>query len=170
MCNLIDNDFFMETYIEYWKESYNAYCRHDRTTNIFWLTNACGKPANLPSDWEGGTTCISDEKTSVGMDRTDDIKKGIYQVLKLGSEGKNLKSDWRYKVGIISNIHPARHFETCLGSIKDLMWTISEKDDVTKISDLPPDQPIYNLFDGIVTFTKSYTKDGWVTDSFSLSG
>ena len=42
------------------------------------------------------------------MDRTDDIKKGIYQVLKLGSEGKPQSTKWNYKVGIISNIHPVR--------------------------------------------------------------
>lgn len=165
LTHLVDDNRFMDSYMTYWMHSYDAYCNINRSVSIFWLTNACGKPSNLPSDWQGGTTCISDEKTSVGMDRTDDIKKGIYQVLKIGSSAKESKSGWIFKVGIISNIHPARHFEVYLGSIKDLVWTIYE-DDVKCAKDLPPDWPLYNLFDGIVTFTQLYARDSWIRKTF----
>ncbi len=74
---LLNNKEFVAEYLEYWRVSFDIYCTKDESENIFWLTNACGKPSRLPSDWTGGVTCISDEKTSVGMDRTDDIKKGI---------------------------------------------------------------------------------------------
>lgn len=165
---LISNHDFIETYLEYWSESFAAYCKKDETENIFWLTNACGKPSNLGREWKGGVTCISDEKTSVGMDRTDDIKKGIYQVLKLGSEGKTIRTEWNYKIGILSNIHPARHFDVYLKPIKDMIWTISEKKDIKTSNDLDSDTPMYNLFDGIITFTRQYVRDNWIQSTLSF--
>lgn len=168
LIDLIENDNrFMRDYLNYWNSSYQAYCKIDKSTQIFWLTNACGKPSDLPVDWKGGVTCISDEKTSVGMDRTDDIKKGIYQVLKIGSEGKTKQSVWNCKVGIISNIHPARHFESYLSSIKDLVWTISQET-VRFAGDLESDWPLYNLFDGIITFTKTYVRDEWIQSNLKI--
>lgn len=162
--NLIKDPEFIKCYNDYWLSSFNLYCKKDDEQSIFWFTNACGKPSNLPKSWEGGTTCISDAKTSVGMDRTDDIKKGIYQVLKLGSEGKQHDFGWNYKVGIISNIHPARHFGTYIKPIKDLIWTTSVEKNVSFAGELPTDKPMYNLFDGIVTFTNCYIRDKWLLD------
>lgn len=164
--SLLDDVDFINDYLSYWKTSFNLYCQKDNRSNIFWFTNACGKPAPLPDDWEGGTTCISDAKTSVGMDRTDDIKKGIYQVLKLGSEGKHVHSKWNYKVGIISNIHPARHFTEYIKPIKDLIWTTATEKNIKFAADLPKDTPLYNLFDGILTFTESYIRDSWLQTDF----
>lgn len=163
--NLISDADFMETYLDYWKKSFEAYCKKDESENIFWLTNACGKPSSLGKEWK---TCISDEKTSVGMDRTDDIKKGIYQVLKLGSEGKVIETDWNYKIGILSNIHPARHFDVYLKPIKDMIWTITEKKEVKLANDLEPNTPMYNLFDGIITFTRQYVRDNWISSTLKF--
>ena len=161
------NDF-VRKYLDYWMASFESYCTKDDSTNIFWLTNACGKPSNLPDDWTGGVTCISDEKTSVGMDRTDDIKKGIYQVLKLGAEGKLKNTGWDCKVGIISNIHPARHFNVYLKPIKDLIWTIGNEKSIKIAGDLDPNTPMYNLFDGVVTFTDNYIRDPWLSDNLKM--
>ena len=165
---LLRNNDFVNKYLKYWMASFSAYCTKDDSTNIFWLTNACGKPSNLPDDWTGGVTCISDEKTSVGMDRTDDIKKGIYQVLKLGAEGKLKNTGWDCKVGIISNIHPARHFNVYLKPIKDLIWTIGNEQSVKIAGDLDPNTPMYNLFDGVVTFTDNYIRDPWLSENLKM--
>lgn len=170
MMELINDDNFISLYLEYWHASYILYGNKDESENIFWLTNACGKPSSLPPSWTGGVTCISDEKTSVGMDRTDDIKKGIYQVLKLGSEGKMINSHWKYKVGILSNIHPYRHFDIYIKPIKDLIWTIAKEKGITTAGELRPDTPMYNLFDGIITFTKSYVRDSWILEHLKIIG
>lgn len=57
----------------------------------YWFTNSCGQPIPRPDTWPHragtGYESVSDSKTSVGIDRTDDIKKGTYQILKLGAEG-----------------------------------------------------------------------------------
>ncbi|OJW30413.1 MAG: hypothetical protein BGO54_13330 [Sphingobacteriales bacterium 46-32] len=172
MIDLLENDAeFFDCYFEYWLESFNSYSPKSNK-NIFWLTNACGTPTPIPEGWQkrrvgSGYESISDSKTSVGMDRTDDIKKGIYQVLKLGSEGKPFSATWDYKVGIISNIHPARHFDDYLKSLKDIVWTNDETGRAKFVKDLPDDQKIYNLFDGIIALTKSYSRDEWIDKLFS---
>ncbi|GAK54299.1 BssHII restriction endonuclease [Candidatus Moduliflexus flocculans] len=79
---------FLLVYYEFWDVALSHY--HPKVTeSIYWLTNGCGAPSPRPEWWpkskggdgEGFET-VSDSKTSVGMDRTDDIKKGIYQILK----------------------------------------------------------------------------------------
>jgi hypothetical protein len=100
------------------------------------------------------------------MDRTDDLKKGIYQVLKLGSLGKPVSGKWNYKVAIISNIHAARHFEEYLESLKNVVWTIDASGKAKKIADLPEEQAVYNLFDGLVALTSTFCRDEWIGEMF----
>jgi hypothetical protein len=169
--NLLKKDpSFLKEYFHFWDEALNAY--HPKLNRtIFWLTNACGTPVPLPQGWAkrrrgDGFESISDSKTSVGMDRTDDIKKGIYQVLKLGSLGKPCTSKWDYKVGIISNIHAARHFDEYLESLRDIIWTLDTSGRAKRISDLPANQNVYNLFDGIIALTSTLSRDEWIDSVF----
>lgn len=175
MIELLDkDDGFLKNYFTFWNEALNKY--HPKLTNsIYWLTNGCGSPNPRPDWWPkskggdgAGFESISDSKTSVGMDRTDDIKKGIYQVLKLGSEGKPVSSKWSFKVGIVSNIHPARHFEEYLKSLENLIWTHDMTGKANKASDLKPEHPLYNLFDGIIALTESHFRDEWLQEVFGL--
>lgn len=169
--NLIESDdSFLTDYFNYWIASLNSY-HPKQKDRIFWLINACGTPSPIPKGWKkrrngGGFESVSDSKTSVGMDRTDDIKKGIYQVLKLGAAGKPTTKKWDYKVGIISNIHPARHFESYLSALKDVIWTNDTTGGAKQVSDLPQDQKVYNLFDGIVALTSTYSRDSWIDELF----
>ncbi len=175
MIDLLDSEpTFLETYYEFWTEALTKY--HPRLTeSVFWLTNGCGAPNPRPDHWpkakngEGeGYESISDSKTSVGMDRTDDIKKGIYQVLKLGSEGKPVSSKWKFKVGIVSNIHAARHFEEYLESLKNLIWTHDETGKAKVAGDLKENHPLYNLFDGIIALSDCHFRDVWLEEVFGL--
>ena len=165
---------FLRTYFTFWNEAMAAY-HPKHCDSIYWLSNSCGAPSPRPDNWPKarkgagvGFETVSDSKTSVGMDRTDDIKKGIYQVLKLGSEGKPLQSEWDFKVGMVSNIHPARHYLEYLESIHDLIWTIDETGKVKVARDLPADQNLYNLFDAIITLTNSFYRDDWLATTFAF--
>ena len=175
MIELLDrDDSFFKTYSLFWNSALVKY--HPKMTDsIYWLTNSCGSPNPRPDWWpkaKGGRgvgyESISDSKTSVGMDRTDDIKKGIYQILKLGSEGKVLSSKWVFKVGIVSNIHAARHFQEYLESLQNLIWTHDESGQAKKAGDLPTDHPLFNLFDGIIALTESHYRDEWLSQVFNL--
>ena len=166
-----DSNFF-NRYFNYWSIAYKAYAEKDRSCALFWLTNGCGQPVPRPVEWPArrgtGYESVSDGKTSVGMDRTDDIKKGIYQVLKLGSEYK--PNNEHIKTAIISNIHAVRHYDEYLLTVRDIIWTTDHTRSVTKAGQLDPDTPIYNLFDGILSFTQSDIRDEWIKEVFNFGG
>jgi hypothetical protein len=175
MINLLNvNADFLSQYFEFWNEALNKY--HPRMTeNVFWLTNGCGAPNPRPDTWPRaknglgeGYESISDSKTSVGMDRTDDIKKGIYQVLKLGSEGKSVTSKWKFKVGIVSNIHAARHFDEYLDSLINLIWTHDKTGKAVVAGDLDKEHPMFNLFDAIISLSQSHFRDEWLKETFEF--
>jgi hypothetical protein len=169
LMSLLDNEpSFFKNYVSFWNSALNYYYPK-KTETIYWLTNSSGAPIPRPEWWpktrtgQGeGFESISDSKTSVGMDRTDDIKKGIYQVLKLGSEGKPVNSTWEFKVGIVSNIHAARHYDDYLKSLENLVWTNDSTGYAKRVADLPQNQDVYNLFDCIFALTQSRFRDSWI--------
>lgn len=166
----IGSNNFLEFYFNFWEEAYKSYSIKDKENPVFWLTNACGVPTPKPQDWSqrrsGGYETISDAKTSVGMDRTDDIKKGIYQVLKLGAEYKPKYLD--IKTALISNIHAVRHQSEYLQCIKNIIWTIDESREITRWSQINENTPLYNLFDGIISFTQSDIRDSSLKQLFKF--
>ena len=93
---------------------------------------------------------ISDSKTSAGMDRTDDIKKGIYQTLKIGITHKH-EADC--KTAIISNLPAYRHNEDYLLPFVSMLWGV--EDDLEKMGnkDVIVRENLRYLFDYIIKFT-----------------
>ncbi len=102
------------------------------------------------------------------MDRTDDIKKGIYQVLKIAAAGKPKPSKMTVKTALLSNIHAVRHYDEYLRDLQDIVWTLDETGKAQQVADLPPEKNLYNLFDGIITFTHSYVRDEWIARNFQF--
>lgn len=176
-----DKDFFKD-YLDFWVDAYNAYkanlhATHEEqssTSNTFWFTNACGQPYPRPAHWPArkkgsGYESVSDGKTSVGMDRTDDIKKGIYQVLKVGAESKPIQGQFDVKTALISNIHAVRHYDDYLHSLEDIVWLVDRSKKAKKVRDLPENMNVFNLFDGIISFTESHVRDEWIKENFYFS-
>jgi hypothetical protein len=165
---------FFHAFHNAWIDAFGKYAGKIKRNGSYWLTNSCGAPTPKPSSWPrrssgSGYETISDNKTSVGMDRTDDIKKGTYQVLKMGSVSKFPKqADWRITVGLVSNIHAVQHYGEYLESISDVMWTKSQNSDATRVGDLPAESDITNLFDGIISFTSSNIRDPWLKKIFAF--
>ncbi|MEI1376598.1 hypothetical protein PQG02_18825 [Nostoc sp. UHCC 0926] len=173
----LDNQLFYR-YFQFWNIAYSAYNKAARGRGtipeaVYWLTNACGQPTPRPLTWPvrksgDGYESVSDGKSSVGMDRTDDIKKGIYQVLKIAAIGKPKHSQMVVKTALLSNIHAVRHYNDYLLELQDVIWTLDETGQAKKVADLPPEKEIYNLFDGIITFTKSHVRDDWISENFQF--
>ena len=171
LLNLLDSDpSFLESYFRFWKDAFKCYGTRVPQTP-YWFTNACGTPHPRPDDWPRrpgiGYETISDGKTSVGMDRTDDLKKATYQVLKIGAEGKPAYK-FDYKVGIVTNIHAVRHFEPYMSTLKDIIWTRDESGTVRNANDLPPNTRLFNLVDGIVSLTGVFARDEWIRSTFTF--
>ena len=165
---LVDDQPTLRAYFQFWARAYAAYGneRKDPIDAVFWLTGACGAPKPKPFHWPDGKT-ISDAKTTVGMDRTDDIKKATYQVLKIATAAKP-KTSYRVKTALISNIHAVRHYEAYLQDFQDVIWTQDETRMAKKAGELPPGKDLYNLFDGILSFTRSHSRDEWISDAFKF--
>lgn len=169
-----------DQYCAFWLRAFRAYDRAERQQQmqidkVYWLTNGCGQPVPRPVDWPpragSGFESVSDGKSSVGMDRTDDIKKGIYQVLKIGATAKP-GSTQQLKAALISNIHAVRHYDEYLSNLQDGVWAsypvAADASVPTSAGDLPDQTPLYNLFDGIISFTKTYSRDTWISENFTF--
>ena len=93
---------------------------------MYYLANASGSPPRIAKErdnWPKRET-ISDSKTSAGMDRTDDIKKGIYQSLKIGAD---FGSQSNINTAIISNLPAYRHGTAYVDPFVQMLWGV-EKD------------------------------------------
>ena len=165
---LVDDEANLQAYFQFWSRAYAAYGneRKDPIDTVFWLTGACGAPKPKPSHWPEGKT-VSDSKTTVGMDRTDDIKKATYQVLKIATAAKP-RTSYFVKTALISNIHAVRHYEAYLQDFQDVVWAQDETRLAKTAGELPPNKSIYNLFDGILSFTRSHSRDKWISDAFKF--
>ena len=64
----------------------------------------------------------------------------------------------------------ARHHDEYLSVLENVMWTTSLDGSIKYTGDLEPQTPIYNLFDGIITFSKNLLRDEWVKEVFDLEG
>jgi hypothetical protein len=119
------NTKVIDDYFQTWLSAKEAYISKNKTAKIYYLTNACGSPpieAKKHHGWPQ-TQVISDSKTSAGMDRTDDIKKAIYQTLKIGITHK---SEADYKTAIISNLPAYRHNEDYVTPFVSMLWGLEE--------------------------------------------
>ncbi len=107
--------------IEQWLDAKDAYSKKDRANRMYYLANASGSPPKIAKDRDNWPKkeSISDSKTSAGMDRTDDIKKAIYQSLKIGT---NVKSDQNIKTAIISNLPAYRHGDEYIAPFISMYW------------------------------------------------
>lgn len=117
--------------INEWISARDAYAKKDRQNMMYYLANASGSPPKIAKERDGWPKkeSISDSKTSAGMDRTDDIKKGIYQSLKIGT---HLKDDPNIKTAIISNLPAYRHGHEYVDPFIDMLWGLDS--DIIELS------------------------------------
>lgn len=165
-------------YVEFWIDALKHYGKASGANasnhSARWLSNGCGAPgiAVAGPHWPGrgtGLESVSDGKTSVGMDRTDDLKKAVYQLLRIGVELREGRSDYKLHTGIISNIHPVRHSEYIYPML-DIVWGHGTRPGLAPVeqSDVPLPQENFFLIDGLIALTEQRIQDPWVKKAFSL--
>jgi hypothetical protein len=147
--------------IRAWQRIYLGYergWRRKQDNRLRYLTFGCG----------GG---VDDSKNSPGIDRTDDIKKGIYQMLKLGEHFVSRCKTGAIKVVLLANVHAVRHHDEYLGSLEDLTWahdaSLHETDDPewrrVRVSDL------IQLYDAAILLTRPHFRSDALASGFGLS-
>lgn len=147
-----DNKTAVEQAFDVWKAAKSAYINKNKNSPLYYLTNACGSPpieAKKTYGWPSNEV-ISDSKTSAGMDRTDDIKKAVYQTLKIGITHQN-QSD--YKTAIISNLPAYRHEVDYVNPVVSVLWgNEGDIQDMAGISGISKDNLRY-IVDYILTLS-----------------
>ena len=126
-----------------------------------WLTCGCGGS-------------VDDSKNRPGLDRTDDVKKGTYQALKFGTYYKEKCLHRRIRSVLMSNFMAVHGFENYLAEMHDVIWTKEkyfvtiEATDTSEIRSLPTDR-LFNLYDALITFTRSIYRDNRLRDISSIA-
>lgn len=154
-------------YFKIWQRMWASYQEKRTDDLLYWFCGACGLPRNPGEGWPRQADgkpkgSISDGKTSVGLDRTDDIKKATFQALKLGVENRARDAHgWTLLIGLASNLHASRHYDGYLKPYENIIWGWGSQQ---KTKDL------YNLFDGIISFTRSHMRHEWLTTTLDWQG
>jgi hypothetical protein len=139
-------------YLTAWNEVYEVYAanaglRGEREPRR-WLYAGCG-----------GDT--SDSKQKPGLDRTDDIKKGTYQVVKYTTTYKDRCSGDHIRSALVSNFYPTRQYEDYYEDMADLKLVkpehqMSDQDDGLRSF---PAENVYNMYDAILCLTDALYND-----------
>jgi len=131
-----ENSQIVDTYVDTWESIRTAYRNKNRDNLLYYVANASGNPPNIAKEKFGwpAKESISDSKTSAGLDRTDDIKKGIYQAFKLSIESSKTFPEENIKTALISNLPAYRHGEDYITPFSSVYWAeessfIAENDD-----------------------------------------
>ena len=155
--------------ISAWRELYDVYAAAHRgrggrrrdVDNRKWLMCGCG-------------STVDDSKNAPGMDRTDDIKKGTYQVLKFGTYYKEKCPRRILRAVLVSNFLPLHGFDRYLSEMQDVIWT-KEKysvalDEEAMSSDVVAFQAnsVFNLYDALLCLTRSIYRDEHLREISSL--
>lgn len=152
--------------ISAWRDLYEVYSseRRGRSTrqnvdNRKWLTCGCGGS-------------VDDSKNAPGLDRTDDIKKGTYQVLKFGTYYKEKCPRRSIRSALISNFLAVNGFDRYLLEVQDVIWTkdkysISISSDHKGVRAFREDS-VFNLYDALLCLTRSIYQDTYLKDVLSV--
>ncbi|NPA71672.1 MAG: hypothetical protein GXO35_02460 [Gammaproteobacteria bacterium] len=139
----------INVYIKNWKELYYMY-KSGRTSREqplkFFFTHGSGKPA-------------SDSKNAPGFDRTDDIKKATYQLIKISAEHLLEGGTKQISVGVFSNLGPTKHFDAYLKDILNVALFKPSQYGLS-ITDYKTPRVFWRyLYDAILTFNYQFFND-----------
>lgn len=149
-----DNFPLIMTSITDWLSTREAYASKDRQNKMYYLANASGSPPKVAKErdnWPRRET-ISDSKTSAGMDRTDDIKKGIYQSLKMGVD---IGSQSNIKTAIVSNLPAYRHGEMYVDPFVNMLWGVEGDLELLNGRKVLAEENLRYVFDYLITLDGS---------------
>ena len=136
-----------------WQKARAAYTTKNKFSPHYYLTNASGMPPNVAKTKFGWPikTAVSDGKTSAGIDRTDDIKKGIYQTIKLGIKHRD---DPTIRTALISNLPAYRHGIDYIMPFNKIIWGSKEDIEIRDGYKVLPAKKTRAIFDYFITLDR----------------
>jgi hypothetical protein len=139
-----------------WARMYVGYASRWRENGqLRWFTCGCGLP-------------VDDTKNAPGLDRTDDIKKGVYQMLKVAEKYGRGCRERRVRVALLSNMHPVAHYDEYLKGFEDALWT-RESDILGRTGQTVSvdSDNLFPFYDMLFTLTQSWFRDERLKQAFS---
>ncbi len=156
-------DGFLQ-YIEAWVEIFLAYRvpkteRKGRHAVLGYLANGWGDE-------------IDSNKTKAGLGRTDDIKKGTYQLLKFGAYYRDGSPNLPIRGVLTANLDPLFMYMDYFGKLIDARWAPERK--FKKSQDKPEYQEIlerdlFYIYDAVLAFNRPVINDKALKGCFKFS-
>lgn len=152
-------DRFLD-YLSAWAELYEAYSvpktqREGRIARVAFLTNGWGDE-------------IDSNKTKPGLGRTDDLKKGTYQMLKYGAYYKDLCARRVIHSALLANLDPVNLWAQYLERLLDVRWTkeqyVESKEGYFQV----PHERFYYLFEAIIAFNNPLINEAVLKQVFDF--
>jgi hypothetical protein len=147
-------------YLSAWIELYDAYRipkvqRTGRSAVLAYLVNGWGDE-------------IDSNKTKPGLGRTDDIKKGTYQLIKFGAYYRDDASELNVRAALVANLDPLFLRQDYLDKLLNVRWAHEDQfvnvDGEYRI----PEGLLKYLYDAIVTFNRPDLNDPILRSMFDL--
>lgn len=152
-------DYFIR-YLSAWIELFEAYRipktqRTGRAVSLAYLVNGWGDE-------------IDSNKTKPGLGRTDDIKKGTYQLLKFGAYYRDNTARLAVRSALVSNLDPLFLSGDYLDKLLDVRWAhewqFADIDGEYRI----PQNLLRYLYDAVVSFNRPELNDPVMQSLFDL--
>lgn len=147
-------------YLSHWVELYEAYRvpkteRSGRISTLSYLVNGWGDE-------------IDSNKTKPGLGRTDDIKKGTYQLLKFGAYYRDDSSKTAVRGALVANLDPLFLRADYVDKLADVRWGHASDFRLDGADYRIAEGSLRHLYDGIVTFNDPVLNDPLVASLFDF--
>lgn len=161
--NFIRDPQNLLTYFEAWAEVFLGYsvpkvARQGRDVALGYLANGWGDE-------------IDSNKTKAGLGRTDDIKKGTYQLLKFGAYYRDGSPLLPIRGTLVANLDPLFMHAAYLEKLLDARWAPGQK--FTQVPERPGYQQVlekdlFYLYDAVLAFNRPVINDPLLTHCFDF--
>ena len=149
-------------YLEAWSEIFQGYSvpktrRVGRQVILGYLANGWGDE-------------IDSNKTKAGLGRTDDIKKGTYQLLKFGAYYRDGSPHVPIRGALVSNLDPVFMFDAYMSKLVDARWAPQSHfrptadPAVTEIDE----KDLFHVYETVIAFNKPIYNDPISADLFNF--
>jgi hypothetical protein len=161
--NFIRDPQGLLTYFEAWAEVFLGYSvpkteRQGRDVVLGYLANGWGDE-------------IDSNKTKAGLGRTDDIKKGTYQLLKFGAYYRDGSPQLPIRGTLLANLDPLFMYADYMGKLIDARWAPARK--FSQVPERPdhhqiPEKDLYYLYDAVLAFNRPAINDPLLAKCFDF--
>lgn len=141
-------------YFGAWAEIFSAY-RVPKTLRV-------GRDVSLAYLANGWGDEIDSNKTKPGLGRTDDIKKGTYQLIKYGAYYRAGSPTLPVRAALVANLDPLFMFDEYMAKMLDIRWAPANR--FERVSEMPDrlfirDADLYYLYDSVLAFNAPVVND-----------